>query len=262
MFEYASCLRDPACRDKLPSFVYLDDYHSVTAADLSDNPDAIMEAVAFYVNEHMGYMGDEHIKSLSYCMNFDDPNCGVPKVQPAAWTLIESGSRGCTAGRSYLHPGMPAAYCGDCEDFAILREALMRVLGISADCAYCADQFKNYYRGNGGHTFNLVFYRGKWRVMDYKALGTYNEMGDNPHKPHNIWNDKNGDYWCYRKKDKEDYCDMRLPGIYAVNYYNGETCPASQWMEFELNFLAMLPSSWTSDFLSQAYKTYYNDQCP
>ena len=232
--EYADCLRDYYCRNRLDSFIQVPDYAAVRVTDLIGNTDAIMEAVAFYVSEHMGYVGD-------------DDRGQAPKVQSASWTINESGNAGCAANKTIYSTPLVADYCGDCEDFAILRNTLMRILGVSADCAYCADQFNNR-KGQGGHTFNLVYYRNRWRIMDYWEMGKYSLYPPDPHRPGNIWNDNYGEYWCYPYKDDLLQCDLRSPGDHTWNYHGGDLCPAPNVLIY-----------W---FVPYDVRTLYVDTCP
>lgn len=220
LMEYADCLRSPECRNLLDYKIFMEDYSEVDALELSRFEDAKMEAVAFYVNNHMGYLYDN----------------GDPENQSAGWTIHNSGRRGCTTkwtairtdvSGTYAEASVVADYCGDCEDHAILREALMRYLGISADCAYCADHYNGYW--GGGHTFNIVLYRGKWRIMDYHTLGHYFTEYWGPHVPQNVWNDQYGVFWCPDWKDNvagPSGCDKTSPKR-TWNYQGGERCPSS-----------------------------------
>lgn len=243
LYEYLNCLRNGVCRATLPSHAFFEDYGEVTIHDLVGNMDIVMEAVGYYVNQNMGYLYDGDWVDICYPhtdYDFLEPSedCyPVPNIQSAAWTVENSGER----------PNCPPdkLYCGDCEDFAILRETLMRMLGVSKGCAFCADYYKGYW-GRKGHTFNIVFYRSKWRIMDYYNLGAYftNQWGS--HKVHNLWNDIYGEYWCPDWKDKlgtGNYdlgCSKLHPGM-TWNYFLGEGCPQL--------------THWTRG-------TYYTDVCP
>ncbi|MDD1683329.1 MAG: hypothetical protein LUO98_05780, partial [Methanoregula sp.] len=168
------------------------------------SPDAVMEAVGYYVDEHMQYTYDDLWGS------------GAPNIQDASYTIEESGSR-CSMD-----------YCGDCEDHAILRHALMRQLGVSSDCAYLADYISGGYWGTGGHTFNIVNYRNKYRISDYGPLGSYFEGRWYAHVTDTLWNDRIGEYWCAEWKDNVagvGGCDKVSPGSYTWNYADGEHCP-------------------------------------
>ena len=225
--EYANCLRNPDCRATLLVTDPLMDFSSVTAADLEQSTDYIMEAVAYYVHQHTRYMLDEY-------GDICDPG-GGPSLDPggainAEDMILLSGRR------SGIIPGYqpvdacPGDYCGDCEDNAILREALMRSLGVSWRCAFCADHYDSYF--GGGHTFNLVYYRNKWRIMDHGPLGTYFSISRHwdAHIPHNVWNDRVGEYWCpdWRADPACWYCCNQDPYGWTQNYNDGEVC-GSRW---------------------------------
>jgi hypothetical protein len=218
LMEYADCLQDDACRSGLPTVAVLTDYSSVTAADLETSTDSIMEAVGYYVDQHMEYVYDDLWGS------------GAPNIQSARYTIVDSHSR-CSMD-----------YCGDCEDHAILRHSLMRTLGISSHCAYLADYMEGYW-GTGGHTFNIVNYRNKYRIMDYGPLGHYFNNRWSAHVPHSLWNDRTGEYWCADWKDNvagPGGCDKVRPSRYTWNYAGGDSCPAS----------------WSGE------ETYHPDVCP
>ena len=139
----------------------------------------------------------------------------------------------------------PKDYCGDCEDHAILREALMRALHVSGDCAFVAEHYKNYW--GGGHVFNLVKYRNKWRVMDYGPMGSDFLTNWNQHEPDNIWNDEKGVFFCPDARDNcvgKRACDKKKP---PKNYENNFDCP------LEENKLESVPSK---------QQTYRIDLCP
>jgi len=218
--EYANCLRNPDCRVTLHVTDPLMDFSTVTATDLARNTDYIMEAVAYYVDQHTSYMDDD-----------DSDICDPSGVINAEDMIQRSGGRsGMLSGYQHIDT-CPNDYCGDCEDYAILREALMRSLGVSWRCAFCADHYSGYF-GRGGHTFNLVYYRNKWRIMDYGPLGSYFSINQHwtAHNPHNVWNDKVGEYWCpYWIADPACwFCCNQDPYSWTQNYNDGEAC-GSKW---------------------------------
>jgi len=228
--EYANCLRDPDCRATLRVTDPLMDFSMVTAVDLEQNTDYIMEAVAYYVDQRTTSMDDGN---CGIC----DPGGGVswdPGGAIDAEDMIElSGRRsGFLIGNQFVDT-CPNDYCGDCEDYAILREALMRRLGVSWRCAFCADHYASYF--GGGHTFNLVYYRNKWRIMDYGPLGTYFSVSQywSSHEPHNVWNDRMGEYWCpeWRADPACLYCCNLDPYSLTQNYNGGEAC-GSGWLTY------------------------------
>jgi len=204
--EYANCLRSGPCRSTLESYDPSIDFLTVTVEDLEASTDYIMEAVASYVANHTRYMYDDHDEVLN-----------------AEEMLLYSRYRGGKLDDGTHVDTCPTLFCGDCEDQAILREALMRVLGVSWRCAYCADHYDGYW--GDGHTFNLVYYRSKWRIMDYHSLGHYFgiERYWDEHDPHNAWNDHVGEYWCpdWISDPACWFCCNHDP---PQNYDGGETC--------------------------------------
>jgi hypothetical protein len=213
--EYANCLRNPDCRATLHITDPLMDFSTITAADLAQSTDYIMEAVAYYVYQHTTYMfdGESDIYDASGVINAED------------MILLSGGRSGIISGYQHIDT-CPNDYCGDCEDHAILREALMRSLGVSWRCAFCADHYSSYF--GGGHTFNLVYYRNKWRIMDYGPLGSYFSISQyrSAHNPDNVWNDKVGEYWCpdWSSDPACLFCCNHDPYGWTQNYNGGEVC--------------------------------------
>jgi len=220
--EYANCLRNPDCRATLHITDPLLDFSTVTVAALAQNTDYIMEAVAYYVYQHTTYMFDG-----------DSDICDPAGVINAEDMIQRSGGRsGIISGNQQVDT-CPNDYCGDCEDQAILREALMRSLGVSWRCAFCADHYDGYF--GYGHTFNLVYYRNKWRIMDYGPLGSYFSISQyrSTHNPHNVWNDRVGEYWCpdWRSDPACWFCCKNDPYDWTQNYNAGEIC-GSRWRTY------------------------------
>jgi hypothetical protein len=207
LYEYANCLKDPVCRTTLYVYDPLMDFNTVTVDDLEGSTDYIMEAVAYYVAEHTQYMyDDDDCEDRGICDRHGAINA-VDMIQ-------RTGSRSGTLGNETFVDTCPKDYCGDCEDHAILREALMRSLGVSWRCAFCADCNEPGH----GHVFNPVYYRNKWRIMDYGPLGRYFSDYWVAHTPSNIWNDRVGEFGS----DLDPYS--------RTQNYNGEDvcCPRSQ----------------------------------
>jgi hypothetical protein len=131
-----------------------------------------------------------------------------------------------------------ASYCGDCEDFAVLRASLLRHLGVASQCVMNMDHHTSFWSAAGasngsvpisingpigspgdydyetatnlfqnggeddeGHTFNVVIYQNKYRIMDYDELSRdhYAFIGSDPHKEmhrgDHVWNDQFGRQW-------------------------------------------------------------------
>jgi len=212
LMEYADCLHNRSCRGDLPVHTEFTNYSAVTAEMLGSSSDTIMEAVGYYVDKHMQYI-------------YDCESSG-PEIQHAGWTIRNSWSKeGCTMD-----------YCGDCEDHAIFRHALMRVLGVKRHCAFLGDYYEGYW--GGGHTFNIVLYKSKWRISDYGPLGSYFNTDWAAHNVGNVFNDWWGVYWCPDWKDNlgdghwDLGCDKTSPSSRTWNYYDGTHCPdrfSSYW---------------------------------
>jgi hypothetical protein len=216
--EYADCVRDDRCRSGLPVVTYFPDYSRVNATMIASKADTVMEAVSYYVDRHMQYMYDS----------------GDGPVQSARETVLNSQFRSGTLNNGTSVDICPNDYCGDCEDFCHFRGGLMRSLGIKADCMFCTDHYDGYW--GGGHTFNVVNYQGKWRIMDYGAMGSKFLTDWGEHNPHNLYNDERGVYWCPDWKDNLGDgtwsggiagCDKTSPSSYTWNYVRGERCPPS-----------------------------------
>ena len=228
--EYVNCLRSPACRATLHVTDPLMNFSKVTVIDLEQNADYIMEAVAYYVDKHTMFMFDS---ACDIC----DPGGGASLDPGGAISAEDMIQR--SGGRTGIIPGYqhvdtcPNDYCGDCEDQAILREALMRSLGVSWRCAFCVDHYDSYF--GGGHTFNLVYYRNKWRIMDCGPLGSYFSISRywDAHNPHNVWNDRVGEYWCpdWRLDPACWYCCNNDPYSWTQNYNDGDAC-GSRWYTY------------------------------
>ena len=249
------------------------------------------------------------------------------KPQTAAETVKNSISR---SGRKNIDDhnkpctelvpdgGGPTEYCGDCEDFAVLRASLLRHLGVAQQCImnvdfhnvgfwpgganssipismsgpvgapspYDYETAQNLFGMGGvdlpelpdelveiGHTFNVVLYKSKYRIMDYSGLAPfrgqlplYEISTEDPsfaiHQGDNVWNDQFGRYWFPEFKGLTNpfipSCDVAgglpaqslgialgytLPSDKARNYPGGNAC-----YESGSNF-------WT-------FKTWYGDICP
>lgn len=225
----------------------------------------------------------------------------------AAFTATSSvDSRVCRNIQPY--GGGSTLYCGDCEDFAVFRSSLLRHVGVASQCImnmdyhasslygasgkavainagatgrpapYDYETAENLFQAGGGdsdgHTFNVVFYQSKYRIMDYGMVkrGEYafesTDPDGNQHKGDHVWNDQFGRYWVpeltrvgiptaitpncidYSNFDLTDLTETlgvtlsyTSPGDKTRNYHGGPAC-------YEENH-----GSWT-------YKTLYSDVCP
>jgi len=187
-----------------------------------EQADRYVEAVAWFVEENMEYMDDP---------GYFDSWWGA---QSAGATVMSSGERGCGFD-----------FCGDCEDFSILRATLLRRLGFSWKCIFSADHHSNEDQGQTqecpikksknsyGHTFNIVYYKGKFRILDYKEMKPRNYSGCSESRTtDNVWNDHYGKYWDKWKLRPYD-------GRLLMNYPGYSNCPSSSW----------------------DWRNYYNDIC-
>lgn len=170
--------------------------------------DRYVEAVAWYVDKNMDWIKDEG---------------DWEGAQKAKRTITNSGSR---------RDG-PYLYYGDCEDHSILRTALLRSLGFSANCILSARNDPDNDQGQfqecrdcdkkSGHVYNLVYYQGRYRIMDYNDLDYYFLYSECwcPHSTDNIFNDHYGSY---------DGGNKRVNGKLLINYPGGgPDCPGINW---------------------------------
>jgi hypothetical protein len=177
----------------------------------AEKADRYVEAIAWYVDQHMVYVADGGSWNGS---------------QSAFKTLTETSHRG--AGDFH----------GDCEDHAILRAALLRSLGFYHRAIFCADHHNGVQQNqceecggdkkkkSGGHTYNIVIYKGKYRIMDYGPMQERNWAGGacwDQHATDNIWNDHTGKHWS--KKDVSPYGSATA----MVNYPGNPASPSPNW---------------------------------
>lgn len=136
-------------------------------------PDMLVNAVAWYVDENMGYVGDDansYVLNTIHNLNYFT---GAEKI-PAYYTIHYTNP----TRHPNLIPSLQAykpewanayndgnLYHGDCEDFAIMRHALLRALGFDRDYIWNADA--------PSHEFNVVLYQGSYRIMDYGYIYNY-----------------------------------------------------------------------------------------
>ena len=193
-----------------------------------EKADRYIEAIAWFVHNHMKYKSDPEwyeIFTKDWWGSWFGP-------QPAWRIIIGSGWR------------CDKDFCGDCEDFSILRAALLRSLGFSWKCVFSADHHtsknqgqsvcpRDEKKGSYGHTYNIVYYKGKYRILDYNQM-YQRKFSDcwGQNATDNIWNDHYGKYW--------NTWDLRpIEGELLMNYPGHPTCPTGIW-------------NWS---------TYYNDIC-
>jgi hypothetical protein len=199
----------------------------------------VIRAVARYVDTHMDYF-------------LDDPDDW--DEAPAEKTIRTSGGRWGASGDKkegtedlVMGPCLNR-YCGDCEDHAFLRFALLRAMGIGRRCAWVADHHNDFDQGqrtcgklskkgdSDGHTYNLVYWKGKYRILDYSSevYETNSIQCWDQHATDNIFHDAYGEHW-----DAEGE-NLSPTGSLHHNYPGDHTCGGPSW-----NF-----------------RTYYRDLCP
>lgn len=199
----------------------------VTQVDDSDNAIA---AVSWYVDQHMTWRNDSSGGPNQTCINGANGlgyNPGWDFPIPASYTVNYTGLPACDQ--------CPNDFCGDCDDFAILRQALAKRIGISSKCVWDAIDLIS----PGKHEYNIVLYQSKYRLMDYGEIGDWLATHSwSAHETENNWNYVYG---------------PRLPdagnqaGDFTYNYpLAGPLADPSK---------VDCPAAWN-------YHTYYEDTCP
>jgi hypothetical protein len=148
----------------------------VTALDTSDE---IIAAVAWFVDEHMNWLSDNDGGPNQTCINTANGlgyDAGWDFPIPASYTVNYTGLPACYS--------CGTDFCGDCEDHAILRQALAKRIGISSKCVWDAIDLNDPAR----HEYNVVLYRSKYRLMDYGEIDTWLASHTSLHETENNWN--------------------------------------------------------------------------
>jgi hypothetical protein len=136
-------------------------------------PDILVAAVAWYVDTCMGYVKDDvnsYVLNDIFNLNYPHGAEHVPAYYILEYTnpdrhpnlISQLDSRDPKWAEEYNDGKL---YHGDCEDFAILRHALLAALGFDRDFVWNV--------GAPGHEFNIVLYKGAYRVMDYGYIYEY-----------------------------------------------------------------------------------------
>ena len=126
-----------------------------------------------------------------------------------------------------------------------MRAALLRSAGFDWKCVFSARHRDEDSQGSfqecpsddkkgGGHVYNVVYYRGDFRLMDYGQMGSYANYKDcwNQHSTKSLFNDHYGEY--SDNSNKTPFGNRLL-----MNYPGTSTCPTATW-------------NW---------RTYYEDVC-
>jgi hypothetical protein len=194
----------------------------VDLADVLSDSDLLVAAIAWFVDRNMTWSDDAHnepILNNTFGLNYH-PGWDFPI--PANYPIRYTGDAIFTSTYGYA----PDRFHGDCEDHAILRAALLRALGMNPSYVW------NVMDNPVTHEYNVVAYRGAFRIMDYGPIGRWLAT--------HMW-DSHRSYYGYN----ENY-GPRYPGpfqhlylaAYANNYPGG----------------APLCQAWS-------YLNYYQDTC-
>jgi hypothetical protein len=146
--------------------------------------DQRVAAVALYVDNHMDRRNDTVNRSCFKARGYGayNPGPGEDFPQPADLTLRISGTiiNNCAPSNDFE---------GDCEDFAILRAALLR----AAPICLGAQSIWDAIDGSVTHEYNIVEYHNAYRIMDWGTIDRWiqTHMWD-AHKSYYGWNQSNG----------------------------------------------------------------------
>ncbi len=187
--------------------------------DVLNHPDLTVAAVAWYVDRNMRWTNDglnSTILNTNFALNYQ-PGWDFPI--PANYTIKYTGDA--------AWGGTPARFHGDCEDFAILRAALLRSLGFNPEHIW------NAIDNRVTHEYNLVVYRGAFRIMDYGPIDSWlsNHTWD-AHQTHYGYCETHG----YRGTGAAQHTDL----VSCTTNYPGGGPECSAW----------------------SHHTYYQAQCP
>ena len=173
-----------------------------------DTSDEALAAVAWYVNEHMQWRSDSDtnpncingFNALGYSPGWDFPI-------PASYTARYTGVPACS--------NCSEQFCGDCEDHAILRQALARKIGVNASCVWDGLDLQS----PGRHEYNIILYKSKFRLMDYGTVEANFNSTWFAHETQDAWN-----YF----KGPRDTSAPNYASSDTHNYVGNPTCP-SPW---------------------------------
>ena len=136
-------------------------------------PDILVTAVANYVDANMSWVNDSantYVLNTIHNLNYAPGGEGMPAFYTIHFT--DPGNHPTLVQDLTNHDAQWGAsyndgrrFHGDCEDHAILRHALLRALGF--------DQRYIWNARSPGHEFNVVLYRGSYRIMDYGRISGY-----------------------------------------------------------------------------------------
>ena len=144
-------------------------------ADPEITPDFLVAAVAWYVDQNMGYTYDPengYVLNTIHSLGYTPAGHNIPAHYTIRFTnpLLPANSNMIPALQA-KNPAWAAeyndgkSYHGDCEDYAILRHALLRSLGFDRRFIWNAE--------SPSHVHNIVLYNGAYRIMDYGPIQRY-----------------------------------------------------------------------------------------
>lgn len=144
-------------------------------AKLGITPDFVVAAVAWYVDQNMGYTYDnanEYVLNTIHSLNYPTGGHNIPAYYTVYYTdPFQPANSGMIGALQAKDPNWAAAYNdgksyhGDCEDYAIFRHALLRSLGFDRRFIWNAE--------SPSHEHNIVLYNGAYRIMDYGRIQDY-----------------------------------------------------------------------------------------
>lgn len=144
-----------------------------------DVADLTVAAVALYVDQHMSYRNDASNRAVFILNGWLSYNPGWDFPQPADLTLTISGN--------LTNASPKDDYLGDCEDYAILRAALLRATGFAPWAIW------NAIDNPVTHEYNIVLYEGAYRLMDYGLINRYlQDSKADRHRAYYGWNEDFG----------------------------------------------------------------------
>ncbi len=137
------------------------------------DPDMLVTAVANYVDSNMSWVNDSantYVLNTINNLNYAPGGEGMPAYYTIHYTdpgnnatLVQDLTNEDPAWGNAYNDGR--RFHGDCEDHAILRHSLLRALGF--------DRRYIWNARSPGHEFNVVLYRGSYRIMDYGRIAGY-----------------------------------------------------------------------------------------
>ena len=114
----------------------------------------------------------------------------------------------------------PDMYCGDCDDFGILRASLLRSAGFNSSCVWVASY--------PGHAFNVINYDDAYRVADYRSEPYLTD----PHQVDDVCNDYHGGFF-YSQENGPVHAQDWVWNYPIFNYYDPVGRCAEPWNSTE-----------------------------